>query len=130
MNKGKLCSIAFAGFIGLASIGPVTIYAAETNTESVTVSETNKKCSESKSAFKEKIKQAKEKWSTLTDAQKQEVYAILEDQMKAESNLMDKLVELGVLEKDDAEMLKSRMTEKFNEMKESGEFPFFQQKRK
>ncbi|MGB8450940.1 MAG: DUF2680 domain-containing protein [Anaerocolumna sp.] len=130
MDKGKLCGLGIAGMIGFLSLSPITTFAAETNTESVTQSENNKTLQDNNSVFKEKMKKASEKWKTLTSKQKEEVYSILEEEMKTENKLMDKLVEFEVLEKEDAELIKARMLNRFNKTKESGEFPFIRQKDK
>lgn len=127
MDKGKLCGIAIAGMIGVLSINPVTTFAAETNTESVTQSEDHKAHKDQKAAIQEKMKKASDKWKTLTSKQKEEVYSLLEDEMNAESKLMDKLAEMEILGKEDVEMMKTRMKERFKELKESGEFPFGRQ---
>lgn len=124
MNKGKLCSLAIAGMIGFLSISPVTTFAAELDTESVTQTENNKVYQDKQSAFKEKMKKASEKWKTLSDNQKEEVYALLQQKTDVESKLADKLAELGIFEKEDAEKMKSHMLERFNKLKDSGEFPF------
>ncbi len=129
MNKGKLCSFAIAGMIGFLSISPVTTFAAETNTESVTQSESSI-IQQDKKAFKEKLKKAAEKWDTLTAKQKEEVYSLLENKMEAENKLMDKLAELEVFDKEDTETVKTRMQENFKKLKESGEFPFLKQRDK
>ncbi len=130
MDKRKLCGFAIAGMIGFLSISPITTFAAETNTESVTQSEMNKDQKDEKAAFKEKMKKASDKWKTLTSKQKEEVYALIENEMEVENKLMDKLVEFDVLEKEDAELIKTHMLDGFNKMKESGEFPFIRQKGK
>ncbi len=129
MDKGRLCSLAIAGLIGFLSVSPVTTYAAETNTESVTQSENNM-IQQDKKAFKEKMEKASEKWKTLSAKQKGEIYSLMEDEMKAENKLVDKLAELEVLQKEDAESIKTHMQERFKKLKESGDFPFLRQKHK
>ena len=127
MDKGKICSLAIVGMIGFLSISPITTFAAETNTESVTRSDNLNKNKDRK-AVEEKLKQASEKWNTLSTKQKEEVYSLLEEEMKVEGRLMDKLAELGILEQDDPEAMKSRMQERYNKIKDSGDFPFIRQK--
>ncbi|QHQ62756.1 DUF2680 domain-containing protein [Anaerocolumna sedimenticola] len=127
MDKGKLCGLALAGMIGFLSISPITTFAAETNTESVTQTDNLNKNKDRK-AIEEKLKKASEKWNTLSAKQKEEVYSLLEEEMKVESRLMDKLAEFGILEQNDAEAMKSRMQERYNRIKESGDFPFIRQK--
>lgn len=129
MFKSKICGFAIAFMIGCVSISPVNAYAAETNSESVTLSENNKDQKDQRTAFEDVLNKANEKWSTLTDKQKAEVYALLEKEMKAEFKLMDKLVEFGVFQKEDAAYIKTRMNEKLNEIKQNGVFPLAMPKR-
>jgi hypothetical protein len=128
MYKAKLCSFAIACMVGLVGISPMTTFAAETNTESATLSETDKDQKDKKAAFEEKMIQASEKWDSLTMKQKEEVYSLLENEMKAEIKLMNKLVTLGVMQKEDVEVFKAHMLETFSKVKESGEFPLLRQK--
>ena len=128
MRKTKLSGFAIACIVGLVGLFPVSTFAAETNTESVTLSEKDKSQKENRAAFDEKMRIANEKWNTLSAKQKNEVYALLESKLKEENRLMDKLVELGVMEKVDADTLKAHMSENFNKVKASGEFPLLRKK--
>lgn len=128
MYKAKLYGFAIVGMLGFIGISPITAFAAETNTESVTQSEFNQNKKENKAAFDEKIKKASEEWKTLTAKQKEEVYALMENELQTQINLLDKLVEFGVMEKEDAVILKVRIQENFNKVKKSGEFPLSRQK--
>ncbi len=74
------------------------------------------------------MKAAEEKWNTLTQAQKDEVYALLMTEMEDESKVLDKLAELGVLETSDVDILKAFKIEMYNRLKESGGFPFSRNK--
>lgn len=130
MYKAKLCGFAIAGMIGFASLSPMTTFAAETNMESVTLSETSNDRKELKAAFEKKMQKANEKWKSLTTEQKNEIYTMLENEVQIEMKLMDKLVEFGVMEKQDATILSKYMMDRFNKVKDSGEFPLFRQKGK
>ncbi len=123
MLKLKLFGFAIAGMIGCMSLLPVNALASETNSETVTLSENNKDQKDKKPAFEDTLQKAIDKWATLTDKQKAEVYALLEKEMKAEFKLLNKLVDFGVLEKSDAKAICSRMQEKLDELRKSGEFP-------
>ena len=128
MLKSKLCGLAIASMIGCVSLSPMTVLAAETTSESVTLSERNKEQRDNKSSFDEIMKAANEKWATLTNKQKTEVYNLLEKEMKAEIKLLDKLVDLDVLKKEDVAVLETRMREKLDELRKSGEFPLVRPK--
>ena len=123
MDKGKICGLVIAGMIGFLSISPVTTFAAELDTESVTQAE-NRLYEETQAAVKEKMKKASEKWNTLNDKQKEEVYLLLKQEVDAQNQVMDKLAELGILEKEDTEKMKAHLLDRYNKLKESGEFPF------
>jgi DNA-binding protein Fis len=128
MNKAKLSCFAIACMSGLLMISPLNTFAAETNSESVTLSENKNSQQEKKAAFEEKMKKASDKWKTLSTKQKDEIYSLIESEMQTETKLMDKLVEFGILEKVDAVTFKAYMLDKYNKMKESGEFPLYQKK--
>lgn len=131
MNKAKLSSFAIAGAIGLASLSPITTVAAETKTESTTQAEIKtdcKDCKDKKAEFDKKMKAAREKWSSLSQMQKDEVYSLLENNMRENNKVLDKLVELKVLEQTDVDVLKANQATKYQKMKESGEFPLLRGK--
>jgi hypothetical protein len=123
MYKAKLCGFAIACMVGFVGINPISAYAADTNTESATLSETNKNDKDNKAAFEEKMKVASEKWNALTAKQKDEVYTLLDKDLQAEIKLMDKLVTLGVLQKADVEMIKAHMQDRLKKIKASGDLP-------
>jgi ribosomal protein S20 len=129
MLKSKFYGFAAACMIGCIAISPVSVLASETNSESVTLSENDKDQKDKKSAFDDALKKANDKWDALTDKQKAEVFALLEDEMKAEFKLMDKLVDFGVIDKADANAIKTRMQKKLDELKKSGGFPLSRPKR-
>lgn len=128
MYQAKLFGIAVACMIGFSSISPAIAYAADANAQSTTLSEKDQGQKGGRAAFEDAMNKALEKWKTLTDKQKAEVYELVGDEMKAEMKLMDKLVELGVMEKNDVAMLKNHMQQRFDQLKASGEFPFVKQK--
>jgi len=123
MYKAKLCVFAIACMMGFVGMNPISVYAADTNTESATLSEANKSENDNKTAFEEKMKVASEKWQALTAKQKDEVYDLLEKDLQAEIKVMDKLAKLDILEKADVEIIKAHMLNRFKEVKASGELP-------
>ena len=76
-----------------------------------------------RAACREKIEHLREKWAALTDAQKAEVYALMEKQGQNGAALIDKLTELGLLDSDEAAKLKQQGQEHFNKLRDSGECP-------
>lgn len=130
MLKARLFGVAFACAIAIIGASPVTAFAAETDTQTVTLSEKDKDHKGNRALFEEKVNKAIQKWDTLTTAQKDEVYALLEDELKIQSKVLNKLAALGVIDKKDAAMIISERTERMNKMRQSGEFPLIKQKGK
>jgi DNA-binding protein Fis len=129
MVKAKFRGFAIACIAACLSLSPVSAFAAETNTESVTLSDNkNQNQNDKKAAFDDAMKKATDKWNALTDKQKAEVYALIEDEIKAEMRLMDKLVEFGIINKEDASAFKAHIMNKFNKLRESGQFPLSRQR--
>lgn len=127
MTKAKLCCFAMIGAIGFAGVTSISTVAAETKTVAGTLTESSKDYGNKKdkrAEFEKKMKAAEDKWNTLKQAQKDEVYILMMTEMDNESKILDKLVELGVLGKTDVDILKAFKLEKYNRLKESGEFPF------
>lgn len=124
--KSRFQTFAIACLAGLLSLAPVTTVAAETKTESETQSETGKDTKQ-KAAFDEKMNTAVEKWNTLSEAQKDEIYNLLGNKTEAEIQAMQKLAEYGVLTKSDVEIFSSRMNNQLEKIKDSGDFPLFRQ---
>ncbi len=59
-------------------------------------------------------------FEALTDEQKAEIYALTDEQETLRDKVLDKLVEFGVLDQDEADELKARHAERYAEMKENG----------
>lgn len=123
MLKARLFGFAIACVVAMFGLSPVTAFAAVTDTETVTLSEKDKDHKGNRALFEEKMNNAIKKWNTLTAAQKDDVYALLENEMNAHNKILDKLVDLSVMEKNDAMMIKTERTNRFNKLKKSGEFP-------
>lgn len=127
MLKTKLCGFAIACMVGFLGISPISVLAAETDIGSITLSNRDKD-DENKSASKERWKQAKEKWNSLSDKQKDEVYSLLEKEIKANIKVMEKLSNLGIIQKEDCEAIIAHVEEEFKDAKEDREFPYSRHK--
>ena len=124
MKRSLLFSIAIGSMMGLLSLGPVQTIAANDNTSFSVVAMKKDKEEE----YKEKIEKAKENWNALSREQKDEVYKLVNNRIKEDNKILDKLVEFGVMEKADAEFLKNSRLERFGKMKEKGDFPLYRHK--
>ncbi len=124
MLNAKFCALAIACAIGFIGFSQKTAFAADNNTGSVTLSEKSKDNKDNRATFEDKLEKALQRWNSLTAKQKDEIYSLLESELKAEIKVMDKLADFGVLDKEDALAVKLRMTENFNKSKENQEFPF------
>lgn len=124
MFNAKLCALAIACTVGFLGFSQKTAFAADNNTGSVTLSEKEKDQQDKRAEYEAKLNKAYDNWNSLTKKQKDEIYSLLESELKAEIKVMDKLAEYGVLEKEDATAIKVLMIENFNKARESHEFPF------
>jgi hypothetical protein len=75
-----------------------------------------------------KVEAAKEKWKSLTDSQKAEVYALMDDKADADIKIMEKYHELGIIDDGVLARFKDKMKDKIATIKDSGEFPLFAEK--
>lgn len=128
MFKAKLGAFAIACMIGTVCFSPVNALAAETNTESVTLSDKKEDQDNNKAAFRERMRKANDNWNSLSNKQKKEIYALLQKEVKANMKLMDKLSEYGVFEEEDVTSYKTRLLEKLNKVIQNGEFPLLMKK--
>ena len=128
MFKTRLFGLSVAIAVAILGISPVTASAAAAETQTVILSEKDKDHKGNRALIEEKMNNAIKKWNTLTTEQKKDVYALLENEMKAQNKLLDKLVDLGVITKEDAVMLKLERMDRFNKLKQSGEFPLMKPK--
>lgn len=126
MYRKELCTFTAALCLGLAFASPVTTFATETNAQTdVLLKDGNHK---NKGNFEEKMRKAKEKWDSLSDKQKEEIYALLENEIQVETKMFNKLVELGVMEKEDAEKSIGYLNECLSKIRKNGTFPFCRSK--
>ncbi len=128
MLKARLFGLAIATAIAITGMSPVTAIAAEAKTQTIELSEKDKDQKGNRALLEEKMNNAIKKWNTLTTAQKNDVYALLENEIKAHNKVLDKLVDLEVMTKDDAAMLKAERMVRFNKLRESGDFPLMRPK--
>ncbi len=128
MLKTRLFGFAIATAVAFTGISPVTALAAAADTKTVELSEKDKDHKGNRALFEEKMNNAIKKWNTLTTEQKKDVYALLENKIKAENRILDMLVDLEVMTKDDAAAMKAERMVRFAKLKESGEFPFMKPK--
>ena len=128
MLKTRLFGIAIAIAVAITGFSPVTASAAAAESQTVELSEKDKDHKGNRALIEEKMNNAIKKWNTLTTEQKKDVYALLENEMKAQNKLLDKLVDLGVIAKEDAVMLKLERMDRFNKLKEGGDFPLMKPK--
>lgn len=121
MIGAKLCGFALCCMIGFAGFNHTEALAAESNKESITLSENDH--DESKSEFREEMQEAKEKWDKLTAKQKEKVYDLIEKELNAKIKVLEQLADYKILDDDDVVEVKSHMLEHLKEKKANGEFP-------
>lgn len=121
MWKGKLCCFVVACSLGLVGSSSMAVAAQEPESVTVILSDDEQKAD--RAAMEKKMKEASEQWDALSYKQKEDVYYLVEEQLKSEFKIINKLVELKVIAKEDAVILKATMMAKFSKLKESGDFP-------
>lgn len=126
--KGSIFfNIAVGSLVGLLGVGPIQSFESRANINSnYSVIQYGQETEQE--YYRERTQKAKENWNKLTKAQKEEVYKLVNNRLKENNKILDKLVEFGVMDKADAESIKNKRIEKFNSMKEAGEFPLSRQK--
>lgn len=70
-----------------------------------------------------KIQESQRKWSALTDAQKNEIYDLMDKQIDIKCQMLDKYAANGIIDKDAAEKMKARLVERKTSMRSSGKMP-------
>lgn len=112
----------------MPGIHPVAAMASQAPEQTEQLPEKNKDRKANRALFEEKMNNAIKKWDTLTIDQKNEVYALVENEMTAQDKILDKLTDLGVMAKEDAVMIKTERMNRLNKIRESGEFPLMRPK--
>lgn len=87
----------------------------------------NKKPSELTEKQREEMKAQmdamKEKWNSLSEAQKEEIYKLKDNIIDVEGKVIDKYVEWGLVDKTTSENMKEKMAERKTKMREDGVMP-------
>lgn len=119
MKYQKLVVAAMAALMLTVSSTSVVLASDTTQTEKDKKGPTE----EEKQQWKERMNQAISKWESLSEEQKQEVYQLYDSQREMMNQIMDKYVELGIMNKEDAAKFKQHMEEQAKSMKENGKLP-------
>lgn len=78
---------------------------------------------EQKAEHLAKIQDSQKKWSALTDAQKNEIYALYDKQIDLKSQTIDQYLQYGIIDKDTADKMKSKLAERKEQIRKSGKMP-------
>jgi hypothetical protein len=70
-----------------------------------------------------KKQNSQKKWSALTDAQKNEIYALMDKQIDIKSQMIDKYLANGVIDHATATKMKEKLAERKTQMRKSGKMP-------
>lgn len=130
-----------AGFLILSLIGTMNMqsFAAESRLKSnsaktaVSVSEVHCKSQltpeqkadieAKRKAWATKMQDSQKKWSALTDAEKNKIYDLIDKQIDIKIQAIDQMATNGVIDKDIANKMKTRLTERKAHMRKSGAMP-------
>ncbi|GAA0077768.1 hypothetical protein UT300005_21460 [Clostridium sp. CTA-5] len=72
---------------------------------------------------KTEMTEINQKWSALTDEQKEEIYKLKDQQADIESQIVDKELEFGIITQEQADNMKTHLTECKTKMREDGKMP-------
>ncbi|MBW6410539.1 DUF2680 domain-containing protein [Clostridium weizhouense] len=70
-----------------------------------------------------KMNEMQQKWSSLTDEQKEEIYKLKDEQTDIQSQIIDKKLELEIITQEQADNMKTHLTECKTTMREDGKMP-------
>lgn len=128
--KTKIYAVAL--MIVLSTILSFTTFAANTQpmpNDSITVwgdrSKKNKPTDEQNVEMKAKHKAMEAKWNSLSKEQKQQIYVIQNKLWDAKIEMINKYLELGLIDKETADYMKEKMTTRKAEMQNDGNMPMF-----
>jgi len=120
----KKISGILATLLLLASFGTTT-FAAEnkailTNHPTLT--------DEQKAEMKSKHDEMNEKWSALTDAQKEKIFKLMDQDIDIKIKTIEEYLSLGLIDQETATEIKTRLNEKKAKMRENNIFPMMDRK--
>ncbi len=135
MNKKRISALLAAGLIStsaLAFAADTTSSSTRSTTPPSSTSQTTERPQRTLTAAEQAerdqkraaFEAAKTKWDALSAAQKNQVYAIEEKIVALEKEQLDKLVELGVIDKATADSKKADLDSKLASLKSNGSMPF------
>lgn len=138
MKIKHLCAILIimmSSFISITSFAlnppdELTVSVTESAEAWKTKSEKNKLSEKDKAELKAKHEELKAKWDSLNKDQKEEIYRLHEKSMDIKSELIDKYLEYGMIDKEAASGMKEKMNEHKANMRNNGELPGYRVKSK
>ncbi len=74
-------------------------------------------------ARREQMVSANDKWNSLTDSQKEEIYKMKDQQSKIEESIIDKYVEWDLIDSETAADMKAQISERSDFKRECGNLP-------
>ncbi|NDL68409.1 DUF2680 domain-containing protein [Anaerotalea alkaliphila] len=111
-----ICALALVATVGA---GVASAASADSTTEAA-IESSIENTREARRAAQEA---AQEKWDALTDAQKEEIYALKEEAADSEGKIADKYLEWGLIDEETATQMKERLTERVQDLREDGRMP-------
>ncbi len=127
MMHKRLCAAGMALLMAACFNVPVGATAADDYEEysiDVANNEKEKPSDEEREKRIARMEASMKKWESLSKEQKAEVYKLLEEEQSVNDKILDKMVALGVLDKEDAAEMKANIKDCLTKMKEEGRYPF------
>jgi len=110
----KIMTFVMAALLCFMLMGTVNVKAAGTDTLEVTADS-----QPSREEIQKKNEELFQKWSALSQKQKNDIYKSVKGTIDAQAKFLDKLVKYDLMQEDEATMIKDEMYAKFNELKDN-----------
>ncbi len=122
-----VCAITIITTMGITTFGATTTETTSTTiSENVVRKEKPALTEEQKAEMelkKAKLDEIQNKWANLTDAQKEEIYALKDKASDIEMQIIDKYVQWGIIDSETANEIKTKFAERKIQMRENGGMP-------
>lgn len=81
-----------------------------------------------KTEIKAKHEEFNQKWSTLSNTQKEKIYKLVDKEIDIKNQMIDEYLSFGFIDKESATIMKTKLNECKTKMREKDSFPIFDMK--
>ncbi|MPW26753.1 hypothetical protein GC105_13255 [Alkalibaculum sp. M08DMB] len=126
--KFKKISGFLATLMLLSTFGTATLASTTIATNNEIKNDPPSQSEEQKTDMKIKHSEMKEKWSTLSDEQKEEIYKLMDKEIDIRIESINYYLSLGIIDEETATKMKEKLTENKIQIRERDQFPIFSKK--